>query len=143
MDLYTIDPNPREIPPRARFTARHEIRSELTPEDLRARLAMLEDQARQAGFPLLRCKLTPVVTEDEGEFVILSLTGSRMETPEETAERVGRLTVANRRMVEDHKAAQEARRRRLALERLGRDLTTEQLEALPQIQPPAPASPEN
>ena len=100
-----------------------------SPEEFNKRLQGAIDFLKEKGFDIIVLNFD---TYNEGDDYVpwLKVLGKRMETPEETAERVARQTASNEREVEEHNKKVAANERRREMERILGGKTIEELRAL-------------
>lgn len=134
MELATIKREPIEV---VHSLRKHKSISldTMTLPTLTERIGKVVQDFADQGMPLHRLSFQGGETDDGNDFVICTVTASRMETPEEVATRIARLEAYNARQLAEHKQKIESSKRRKALDRITGHLTLEQLEALGPVSP--------
>jgi hypothetical protein len=134
MDLITIHRNPIEVV-HSKRKIKHVTLDTTTLPALNERIGKLVQELADEGFPLHRLAFECGQTDDGDGYVTCRVTGSRMETPEETAKRIASAEAYNARQITEHKQKVEASKRSKELARVAGHLTLEQLQALQPLTP--------
>lgn len=129
MELLTIKTHAIEVP-RSKQKAKSFLVSETNLPAFTDRVNRIISEFQSQGFTLFRLEF--VSEEDDGELTAprCSVQASRMETPEETEERVTRQTRYNDSQIAEHKKKIENAARQKEIKRLTEHLSTDELKAL-------------
>ncbi len=134
MELVTINRNPIEVVHSKRKHKSFTVGSTTLPA-LTKSISEIMQAFESEGLPLHRLSFVGCTTDDGADYVVCQVTGSRMETPEETSQRVASAERHNARQLDEHKKKVESSKRSKELARLAGHLTLEQLQALQPLAP--------
>jgi len=132
MDLINIKTHAIEIP-QSKQKAKGFSLSSTNLTAFNERVNKIISEFETQGFTLFRLGFTS--QNDDGELTPpwCSVQASRLETPEETAERVARQEKYNQSQIDEHNKKIENSKRAKEIRRLTEHLTLEQLQALTKI----------
>jgi hypothetical protein len=135
MDLINIKTHAIEIPQSKQKAKGFSVSSTTLPS-FTAAVNKIIAKYQEEGFTLFRLEFVSQADDENGSGLIeprCIVKASRLETPEETAERVARQDRYNQSQIDEHKKKIENSKRAKEIRRLTEHLTLEQLQALTKI----------